>query len=69
MAFSEKRVLNQVTILPELSAVNVQWLDQVLRDDEVIASNPYRKGYTVDQKEEFLAEVEQAEHYITILGW
>ena len=69
MAFTEQRILNQVTTLPAQSAVNVQWANQVLRDGEVISETFERKAYTADQAAEFLAEVEGAEAYITALGW
>lgn len=69
MAFTEQRVLNQVTILIEQSAVNVQWLDQVLRDGEVIASTPFRKAYSSTQKAEFAADMAHPESYFAILGW
>jgi hypothetical protein len=69
MAFTEQRVLNQVTVLPEQSAINAQWLDQVLKDGVVIASTPFRKAYTVDQKDELLAELDKAEYYVSILDW
>lgn len=74
MALSEDRILSQVTVLPQQSAVNVQWLDRVLRTAEdgsveVIAATPFRKAYTADQKEEFLTEVEGAAGYVATLGW
>ena len=69
MALTEQRALSQVTVLPELNSVNVQWLDQILRDGEVIASTPFRKAYGAEQKEDFLAEVDQADQYVAILGW
>ncbi len=69
MALTEQRILKQVSILPSQSAVNVQWADQILRDGEVISENFHRKAYTVEQKEEFLVEVEEAASYVTALGW
>ena len=69
MALTEQRILSQVTTLPAQSAVNVQWSNQILRDDEVISQTYERKAYTADQKDAFLAEVEGAESYIAVLGW
>lgn len=69
MSLSEKRILKQVTILVDQSAVNVQWSNQVLRDTEVISETFERKSYTVDSLEDFLAEVEKANKYVNILGW
>ena len=69
MALTEQRVLKQVTVLAQQSAVNVQWANQILRDDEVISEQFERKAYSADQKDEFLAEVEGAENYLSALGW
>ena len=69
MALTEQRILKQVSILPAQNAMNVQWANQICRDDEVIAETYERKAYTADQKVEFLAEVEGAEAYVDALGW
>lgn len=69
MALTEQRILSQVTTLPAQSAANVQWANQILRDDVVISETYERKAYTVEQKADFLSEVEGAENYITALGW
>lgn len=69
MALIEQRILNQVTTLPNQSAIQVQWANQILRDDEVISQTYERKAYMQEQKEEFLAEVEGAEGYVAIMGW
>lgn len=67
--FTEQRIIKQVTVLAEQSAVNVQWANRVLKDEEVISEQFERKAYTAEQKAEFLAEVEGAEAYVTALGW
>ena len=69
MALTERRILNQVTVLPNQSAVNVQWTNQILRDGEVISQTYERKAYTAEQQAEFLAEVEGADTYAAVLGW
>jgi len=69
MALTEQRILKSVQILPGQSAVNVQWTNQILRDEEVITETYERKAYSIDQKDEFLSEVEGAEAYLTVLGW
>ena len=69
MALTEQTVLKQVTVLAQQSAVNVQWSNQILRDGEIISEQFKRKAYTVDQKDEFLSEVDGAENYIAALGW
>ncbi len=69
MALTEQRVLSQVTVLPQQSAVNVQWEDQILRDGEVISRSYHRKAYSGDQKDAFLSEVDGAANYLVQLGW
>ena len=69
MSLSEQRILKQVTTLPNQSAVNVQWANQIIKDGAVLTETYERKAYTADQKAEFLAEVEGAENYIAALGW
>ena len=69
MALTEQTVLKQVTVLPAQSAINVQWANQVLRDDEVISETYHRKAYTQEQRAEFEAEVAGAATYVTAVGW
>jgi hypothetical protein len=69
MALSEQRIVKQVSILPEQSAINVQWANQILRDGVVISETYERRAYSIEQKEEFLAEVENAEGYIQAASW
>lgn len=69
MALTEERVLGSVQILPQQSAVNVEWYDLIKRDGEIISKSNHNKAYTAEQKAEFLAEVEGAEAYVAALGW
>ena len=69
MALTEQRILKTVTIKPTQQAIEVQHADQILRDGEVISEQYHRKAYSVEQKAEFLAEVEGAETYVTAAGW
>ena len=66
---TEERVLGSVQILPQQSAVNVEWHDLIKRDGEVISKTNHNKAYTADQRAEFEAEVEGAASYISALGW
>lgn len=66
---TEQKILKQVSVLPNQNAVNVQWADQILRDGVVVSETFHRKAYTVEQKAEFLAEVDGAANYVTALGW
>lgn len=69
MALTEQRIINQVTILPNQNAVQVQWADQILRDGEVISQQYHRKAYGAEQRAEFEAEVEGAENYVNLITW
>lgn len=68
---TERRIQKSVNIMAvnESKVAEVLWVDQVLRGEEIIAESNHRCAYSVDNKEQFLAEVEGAELYIAILGW
>lgn len=69
MSFTEQRVLKSIQILPQQSAVNVQWANQILKDGEIVSEQYERKAYIQEQYSYFLAEVDGAESYISVLGW
>jgi len=69
MALTEKTIIKQVAVLPAQFAINVQWANQVLRDDEVISETYHRKAYTKEQQAKFEAEVTGAAAYVTAAGW
>lgn len=76
--YTERKILNSIELLVEQSAVNVCWLNQVLRDGTVIGSEPYRRAYCQEEKGFFIADIESpanggqagdAAPYIAALGW
>jgi hypothetical protein len=69
MALTEQRILKAVTVKPTQQAIEVQHSDQILRDGEVISEQYHRKAYGIEQKDEFIAEVEGAAAYIQAAGW
>ncbi len=69
MSYSEQRIVKQVTILPEVNAINVQWSNQVLRDDIVINETFERRAFMQKEKDEFLTMVDGAEAYAAAAGW
>jgi hypothetical protein len=69
MSLSESTILASVNINVSANTIEVRWDNIIQRGDEVISRVPHRKAYTPDQKEDFLAEVEGAEAYITAAGW
>lgn len=72
MALSERRILSSVNLRIDIQCIEVCWLDQVLRDDEVISSVPFRRAYDRNSRELFLADLAQyptAPHAVTAIGW
>ena len=54
----EKRVLNGVRTLPGLKGIEVEWADQVIRDDgSIAASAPFNRAYGQFDREQFLADM------------
>ena len=54
----EKRVLKGVRLLPGVKGAEVEWTDQVIRDDgSVIASTPFNRAYSQYDREQFLADM------------
>lgn len=54
----EKRVLKSVRTLPGLKGVEVEWADQVVRDNgDVIASTPFNRAYGRYDREQFLLDM------------
>jgi hypothetical protein len=69
MALTEQTIINQVTVKPTQQAIEVQWSNQILRDDEVISETYHRKAYGQEQQAEFELEVEGAAAYVAAAGW
>lgn len=54
----EKRVLKSVRTLPGLKGCEVEWTDQVIRDNgDVIASTPFNRAYGQYDREQFLLDM------------
>lgn len=69
MALTEQKTLSQVTVLADIGTVNVQWTNKILKDGHVISEQFERKAYDKSMAAEFLAEVDGAQHYASVLGW
>lgn len=67
----EERRLESVEVNTRLKLANVKWLDCIFREgvETPISATPHRCSYSVEQKEQFCAEVEGAENFIAALGW
>lgn len=68
MALTEQTFLASVEVLPQINAVNVRWDKQVLRDGEVIVSEPFRRAYGRYEREAFLADVPNGAAYADAAG-
>lgn len=54
----EKRVLKGVRVLPGVKGIEVEWADQVIRDDGTIAaSTQFNRAYGQYDREQFLADM------------
>lgn len=69
MALSKEKVLESVELNIPGNTVSVKWSNNIVEDGVVLSSVPHRCCYAVEQKSQFLAEVEGAEAYVAILGW
>lgn len=69
MALSEQKILKSVNVLPAAQAIEVQWSNQILRNDVVISETYSRCAYGADQKEQFLSDVPNGQPYIDAVGW
>lgn len=69
MALTESTILKSVTVRQDVSTIEVCWVNQILRDGEVVSETPHRKAYSEDQRTEFEAEVEGAAAYLAAAGW
>ena len=63
MSLTEQTVLVSVEVLQQINAINVRWDKQILRDGEVIVSEPHRRAYGRYEREQFLADVPGGEAY------
>jgi len=69
MAITRKKTLASVEIMVESNTINVKWLNNIIEDGEVLSSIPHRCCYSIEQKEQFLTEVENGQQYVTAVGW
>jgi len=78
MALTEEKVLANVEVCVKESAIQVKWVNRILRDREVISQVPHRCAYSQDQKDQFVTDIENpgnggtpgmAAPYIAAVGW
>ncbi len=69
MALTEAKVLAHVGLNIPANSIEVRWDNIIWRDEEMISRVPHRKAYMVEQKDEFLAEVEGGQAYADAMGW
>lgn len=68
MPLTEQTILTSVEVLPQINAINVRWDKQILRDGEVVVSEPFRRAYSRYEREQFLADVQGGEAYADAAG-
>lgn len=66
---TKNKTLASVEIGIETQTINVKWLNQIIEDGVVISSIPHRCAYNILQRDQFRAEVENADQYVTAAGW
>ena len=69
MALTESTILAHVGLNQTANSIEVRWDNIIDRDGETISRVPHRKAYSVEQKADFLAEVEGADKYVAAMGW
>lgn len=65
----ERKILKSVEVNYESNAFNVCWLNEIVKDDVVISSIPHRCAYDETCRESFIAEVDGAESYLSLVNW
>lgn len=68
---TERKLLKSVEIVNSEAekTANVLWLNQILRDGDIIAGTNHRQSYTKEEKDQFIADVQDGWDYISLLQW
>ena len=62
----EKRVLKGVRVLPGIKGIEVEWADQVIRDDgSIAAATPFNRAYGQYSREQFLLDMADEQAAVT----
>lgn len=78
MVLTEEKALASVEVLTEASLIQVKWINRILRDGAIISQVPHRCAYSQEQKDQFIADIENpanggapgmAAPYIAAVGW
>ena len=69
MALTEKTYVREVSVKPASNSIDVLWVTEVKRGEEVISEQFSRKAYSGVQRAEFEAEVDGAANYVNLIGW
>lgn len=70
MALSEQRVIKKIEVLVQDNTIQVQWADQILRDEDVVSETYHRQAFAPADKDLFIAALgEMAHGYINAAGW
>lgn len=64
--FTEVKVLKSIRVLPEYSAIEVEWLNRALRGDgSTLAETPFNKAYGKYERQQFLTDLSDNQHVTT----
>lgn len=67
---TERLTLITVTHNLQADMLEVKWLNDILKDGEVISSVPQRSTYDRGRKDQFISDVgADAAKYISMVGW
>lgn len=66
---TKEKALSSVEINVESNTINVKWVNRIIDDDTVLSEVPHRCSYTAEMIDQFRTDVENAEQYITVVGW
>ena len=67
--FEETSEVIEISCFPKTSTIIVRWVDRVTKDGELFSEKDRRFGYDADQKDAFLADVENGQQYVAAMGW
>ena len=69
MALAESTTITEVTVLPAESHLQVKRSDVVTRDGKPISCTDRYRLFSVEERDDFAAQVPNAQAYITAVGW
>jgi hypothetical protein len=72
MSLTEQKTLHSINHIQATNTLEVKWHNEILRDGEVTSSIPHRGTYTLETKDQFIADINdssKSDQYLTLTGW